>query len=254
MNIRSFSLCSLYYAWDVLDDKIGERHYSLLISNVTSWFSGTILTDKTCMFGVATRSTNFMCFLCKLFSPTYHSEGDRWTPKLNDGNSRLRLYSVFCLSSHLLSYKMNYWESALLSLGCCQFCFFFFPLWVYHLYDFVYIVYFGHLRWFFSSQLFLTAGRYLQVLNSLAMGLTWSLFTKQMVNAWLSFCCCECERSKCTSWHPSLLLTGIGVFANLREYVKLGMESSNKKIWLTLQLRGFFLCVCELRVYLCVFL
>lgn len=81
LRIRSCSLCNLHYTWDVLD---GERHYWLLISNVTSWYSGTILIDKTYKLGVTTRCIHFICYLCRLFSPTYHSEVDRWTPKLND--------------------------------------------------------------------------------------------------------------------------------------------------------------------------
>lgn len=143
----------------MLDDKVGEWHYWLLIGNVTSWFSGTILTGKRCMLGVATRDIHFICFLCRLFSPTYHSEGDRWTHKFRDGNSRLQgcIQSFMCWATLLVIKwiigKTPFSVWAVVSSGFfCLVSVSFIWLWCISFY-------FGHLRWFFSSQLPLTAVR-----------------------------------------------------------------------------------------------
>lgn len=140
----------------------------------------------------------------------------------------LRLYSVFCVLSHLLSYKMNFQENALLTLRCCQFCFFTLCECIIYM-TLVYIFLLGALEMVLQFSVASNSWEMFASAPSLAVGLTWSLLTKQMVNARLSFCCCECKPSKCAAWHPFLLLTGIGVFANLREDVKLGMENNNKR-------------------------
>lgn len=110
LRVRSYSLCSLHYKWTVLDDKVGEEHYWLLISNVTSWFWGTILIYKTYMLGVAARSIHFICLLCRLFSPSYYSVGDRWAPKLNDGSQSFLCWATLSGKKLILEKMLSQFE------------------------------------------------------------------------------------------------------------------------------------------------